>query len=668
MDYRELKILLRSAEGGRLEARAVEPPFGGTAPAHEFDRPFDDATLDVLADLALQRVREAEGKAGTAHKDDSRRLTLTHVGTVLFEALFAGEMGELYRRCQDELRQDERRGLRLRLIFDPGDREASAYLARLPWEVLFDPRELWFVARRRGIPVVRDLTWREPLAPVKASLPLRILLVDAAPRGMRALDLKTERERLHEALAALEQAGQVEIYRAQDVRGIRGRLLDDGIQILHLMGHGGYLDEEGLGAVYVEDPSGGHDQLNGVNLGEILTDVPDLRLAVINSCQGARYSGSLGRPAHHGVAAGVLQRTGLPAVVAMQYVVSDLMAIAFTAAFYRALARGDGVDTAMSEARLATSHESGEWGTPVLFMSAKGGRLFDLRKGSQRGGAPSSQAAARKLKPRLLKILSMNVRPEEDLGRHLPPDADDELDLRQFFNGRFIKHDSLWLSEILPRLRAFLADNSRGPRPVDLALAAHGTVAYAAGWILHIKSGRDVAFYQPTKDVGMRRWSHDDGSAPATGHRLWIPKDDPPDPHGGPDVALALGVSRSIAEQVVAYVKGKNLPVGRILDFELTEREEDRQKSVAGGAHAQVLARALEARLVEKHPHERGGCLHVFSSAPIGLLFYLGQLARPFGHTQLYEYPLEAKDTWARYHSSLELPPPGEGHEPPPGW
>ena len=64
----------------------------------------------------------------------------------------------------------------------------------------------------------------------------------------------------------------------------------------------------------------------------------------------------------------------MPAVVAMQYEITDGAAIEFSRDFYEALADSLPVDAAVTEARAAVSMDSMlEWGTPVLYMRSPDG-------------------------------------------------------------------------------------------------------------------------------------------------------------------------------------------------------------------------------------------------------------------------------------------------------
>jgi len=71
----------------------------------------------------------------------------------------------------------------------------------------------------------------------------------------------------------------------------------------------------------------------------------------------------------------------LPAALAMQYEISDDIAIELTRDFYQALVEGEPLDVAVWRARHAIDQEfpdSLEWGVPVLYMRPRDGRIFDV--------------------------------------------------------------------------------------------------------------------------------------------------------------------------------------------------------------------------------------------------------------------------------------------------
>jgi outer membrane protein assembly factor BamD (BamD/ComL family) len=78
------------------------------------------------------------------------------------------------------------------------------------------------------------------------------------------------------------------------------------------------------------------------------------------------------------VAAAIVM-AGVPAVVAMQFPISDVAAIRFASRFYPLAALGEPVDYAVAEGRRAirvAESDTMEWATPILFMRAPDGVLF----------------------------------------------------------------------------------------------------------------------------------------------------------------------------------------------------------------------------------------------------------------------------------------------------
>ena len=98
-------------------------------------------------------------------------------------------------------------------------------------------------------------------------------------------------------------------------------------------------------------------------LANLVGDQVQLQLVVLNSCQGARTT--MADP-FAGVATTLIQ-SGVPAVVAMQFEISDDAAIVFAEELYTNLiGRQDPIDAAVAEARKAIFVEIDEveWATP----------------------------------------------------------------------------------------------------------------------------------------------------------------------------------------------------------------------------------------------------------------------------------------------------------------
>ena len=132
-------------------------------------------------------------------------------------------------------------------------------------------------------------------------------------------------------------------------------------------------------------------ELSSLDLGVLLYDHRSLRLAVLNACEGARGS----RDDPFAGTAQTLVQQGISAVIAMQFEITDEAAITLAQEFYGALADNYPVDAALAEARKALFAEGHgvEWGTPVLYMHAPDGRIFDIAPASASPTVPPKPAA-----------------------------------------------------------------------------------------------------------------------------------------------------------------------------------------------------------------------------------------------------------------------------------
>lgn len=298
------------------------------------------------------------------------------IGDRLFRLLFTGEVGRLYHASRAKVPEGE--GLRLVLKLDPRH-ERLAEVAGWPWELLFDRDGGRFLALDPRTPVVRSLDVRQPVAPAPRGGELRILVAVAAPRGLAPLGLEREVATLTEAWRGVSGV-EVDVLRSVSRQTLRERLLD-GLDrgrphhVLHFVGHGAVDPTAGEGVLVFEAAGGQPELVPGVALAAELNRSPRLCLVFLNACE----SGSLpGGNACAGVAA-ALVRGGLPAVVAMREPIPDRAGAELTRVFYQRLARGETVDAALTEGRLALDRlGSGNptWATPVLFSRSRDGRLF----------------------------------------------------------------------------------------------------------------------------------------------------------------------------------------------------------------------------------------------------------------------------------------------------
>ncbi|MCB0202420.1 MAG: SUMF1/EgtB/PvdO family nonheme iron enzyme, partial [Anaerolineae bacterium] len=161
--------------------------------------------------------------------------------------------------------------------------------------------------------------------------------------------------------------------------------------VFHFVGHGAFDANADEGLVMVCDDAGKARPLRATELGRFLANHRSLRLAVLNACEGGKGS----EKDIFSSTASLLVRAGLPAVLAMQYEITDRAAIELSRVFYESIADELPVDAAVAEARIAVSvavTNTVEWGTPVLYMRAPDGEIFDI-------GEPVARSASEPAEP-----------------------------------------------------------------------------------------------------------------------------------------------------------------------------------------------------------------------------------------------------------------------------
>jgi TonB family protein len=369
LQYDDFDLQITPLPGGRYRVHLNGP--SGQA-SGDFVLPFTDMDFGNF----LGRIGQV--RRSTRRSDGPEVNAAKEFGGKLFNAVFSGEMIAQLRSSVEQT-QDRERGLRIRLRLTD-----APELADLPWEFLYDSAQNHFLTTSTETPVVRFLDLPQRVMPLKASLPLRVLVVIASPRNLKRLDAEGEWLRLQDALGDLLRSGQIVLERlpAATLDALRLRARGAPFHIFHFIGHGGFDQQAEDGVLQFEDvdedgnPTGMSRPVRGERLGVLLRDHRSLRLAVLNACEGARGSR---RDPFSGVAQSLLQQR-VPAVIAMQFEISDLAAKVFAREFYCAIAGGNPVDAAVCESRKALFNEDfgQEWATPVLYMRSHEGTLFDL--------------------------------------------------------------------------------------------------------------------------------------------------------------------------------------------------------------------------------------------------------------------------------------------------
>lgn len=589
------------------------------------------------ADALLTLPGAIPGGSGSERQKGEKR------GEALFRALFAGRVGKKYRDCLLQLRDREDCGLRVRLIF-PQTEPKIATLLEQPWEELYDPEERRFLSRGRKLTLVREPCPAPPLRPQLGGGPPRVLLAvsRACPPGWPELDVDEEARLVTEAW---EGAGEIKRLDCVGMRELRRKLVGGGFHLLHFIGHGGISDDGTEGVLYLHDSGGRARAVATGEFADNLRDVPTLRLVVLNACESAETPNApVADPARG--AALALMNLGLPAVVAHRRQIRDDVAGLFAVELHRELAAGTPVDIAVAEARMAIDEQDQlfeEWKTPVLFLSAPDGKIFDFAQPWRQpciGLTPSSPTPLR---------LAIRTRrhPFDDLST----DCDHLLDLLPSFDGRAIRRVEDWRSTVQTAVDCFLRKYATTRRPIELRLDTHLSVAFCAGYSLDTR-GVTLTLRQATMG-GFQDWRYDP-SASYDGPLCQHNSEKGPASEGH-DVAISVGIVNETVDDVRRYVE-KNLSdrVGRLICARALP--EPGNTAVRGANHAFALAEELKRQVVARTADEKAGVLHLFLAVPGSFAFYVGQLARGFGEVQLYEFEFENPGS-RNYVPSLRIVP-----------
>jgi len=318
---------------------------------------LEDASLngisDAVRDLATEPVRDARRRTQAPDVDG--------LGAGLFDALFSGGVRELFLESLSGVRAQQE-VLRVCLQIDIAD-PALARLASLPWEYMQNRERNEPLVLSSSTTLIRRLPTSGRVEPRTFAPPLRVLFVMADARGN--LDLTAERAEIESALARAESPIECVFRERMTWIEFDEDLHRGDYHVVHFMGHGAFEGDTGL--LEFQDQS-----VPGREVGVRLLKEPATRLIVLNACRTAEVPRVAGGDVFASVAAS-LALAGVPAVIAMQFPVSDRAAIAFATRLYTGIAQQRSIEEAVDDARAgmrAVSRQ--EWGTPVVILRDSG--------------------------------------------------------------------------------------------------------------------------------------------------------------------------------------------------------------------------------------------------------------------------------------------------------
>jgi hypothetical protein len=270
---------------------------------------------------------------------------------------------------------------RIRLRIDTN----AAELHTLPWEQMHEGSTM--ISAQTDTPFSRYLPIALPWGGSVEERPIRVLVIISDPSdiedkyGLSRANVEQERRTLEAAFESVDPGElQVDFLQAPvTLERLEDKLRETGNEgggyhVLHYLGHGAFSEKRGQAVLYLQDDEGKTHLVFDDQLAQLLARQGIRpRLVFLAACQSATRSTG---DAFLGLAPKLVS-VGVPAVVAMQDLVTVESALTFSGKFYqRALTHGL-VDQAVNEARSALlTAGRPDAGVPVLFMRLKSGQLW----------------------------------------------------------------------------------------------------------------------------------------------------------------------------------------------------------------------------------------------------------------------------------------------------
>jgi tetratricopeptide (TPR) repeat protein/CHAT domain-containing protein/NADH/NAD ratio-sensing transcriptional regulator Rex len=290
--------------------------------------------VDFLTDFSVDRLN-------TSAEDPAVRFDeLQRLGRELYQKLFPPELEQIW----NEYKQ-RHEFLILCLRFS----ETAMKLEVLPWETLHDGTE--FIAAGLKTTITRlplNLAQPSDLPPIER--PLKLFALFSSPLDLQdheRLNIEHEQEILLEAINDPAAQGRISADFEDEAKlEILERSLRDSYHILHFTGHG--ISPHDGGGLLLEDAHGNKLAASIAEVMQAVTSGVDrLRLAVMSGCQTAR---TLNTGAFSDLARELLRQC-VPAVIAMQFSITDEGGLRFAEVLYSEIARGVELERAVHAAR-----------------------------------------------------------------------------------------------------------------------------------------------------------------------------------------------------------------------------------------------------------------------------------------------------------------------------
>lgn len=222
-------------------------------------------------------------------------------------------------------------------------------------------------------------------------------------------------------------------------------------------------------------------------------------------------------------------------------------------------------------------------------------------------------------------LLVQSLRPDP-----WPETATASVDWVDLFDGedassrRQLKDPSGWNDRLKPEL-ATAVDRIRAARLTDVDV--RGTMRLATGVLVGVQLA-EVAGFKVAVIGREGEWTSTTLRESVTIERDWI------EVGQGDDVAAAISVSQPIGDDVLAYIRTNELPIGKLVVYSPPggPSREAVRSAEAGVGFAAAISRALR-----EDTSSRAARLHLFQATPLPLALMIGHLWNRMPRTQLYD-------------------------------
>ena len=281
-------------------------------------------------------------------------------GDFLWDILFPKKINDHFERCMGTIQaSDVFKGIRVRLSIE------NKALIQVPWELARYPQTGDYLAVSSNIILSRYIHRRGRLGLARDFQPLTSLgVLIAEPDALNKVDAQHELNELKKI--ENNPMNIIEIIPGTS-ENLREAVEKHSIDILHYIGHGDFSNDEGY--LMLESSDNQCDKYSSDRVANILNLADNsIQMIILNSCKGAESSSYAN---FSGVAIRLIQNS-IPAVVAMQYNISNQSAIIFSKVFYQAIINGFPIEYSVQKGRQAIFNDIGDskkdFIIPCLFL------------------------------------------------------------------------------------------------------------------------------------------------------------------------------------------------------------------------------------------------------------------------------------------------------------